>query len=409
MASNRLGKLLFALLPALMLLTAGTATAFNSKKTVCTVTINSSDEADSFKRHFNSNSWDFVELTDGFTGDSNNWFEQACEKKVKCDILIVSGHFGGTFFGESDLRLSMEDLEAASCSKKCSGIVKQPKEVFLFGCNTLASKTKDTRTPEDYHRVLIQDGFSHAQASQIVAFRYSQLGDSFKKRMTDVFAKTPRIYGFSALAPSGVTTKPLLDNYLVRAAAFYSDFDRRSVALNTKPNTALQQSFRSTTLAQASGASVASGSGGGSQSIRPYCYLQDEARNRNEKLDYIYHSLKSGQSFATLPHIARFVRSEGSDFKPLNEEEEVTVQKIAADDSISKDLGAYLKLPGDVYLPVRVNILNLMKNLRVIDRKQYASRVSEALGIDFKKPIPRLKADAICSLDLQAEDRKSVV
>ena len=161
-----------------------TASTSWAKKTVCSMTLNSDQEINLFKNSFSKDQWNFVELTDyknkdSSSADDTTWFTNACKAKVSCDVLVISGHFGGTFFGASGLRLPMETLEKNTCNTDCSGIINNPKEVFLFGCNTLSSKAKDRRSPEEYFNVLLADGFTLQQAEQVVAYRYSLLGDSF--------------------------------------------------------------------------------------------------------------------------------------------------------------------------------------------------------------------------------------
>ncbi len=112
------------------------------KKTVCSMVINSADEINAFKSALSPNAFDFVELTQN-KKDSADWFRNSCAAKIQSDILVISGHFAGTFFGESGLNLPINDLESASCRSECDGILKRPKEVFLFGCNTLAGKKAD--------------------------------------------------------------------------------------------------------------------------------------------------------------------------------------------------------------------------------------------------------------------------
>ena len=132
--------------------------------TVCTVTINSENEKQVFQTYLKD--FNFIELADG---ERDGWLKRACAKNIQCDILLVSGHFGGTFFGKSEYKLSMTDLEESSCEQSCDGIIKRPKEKFLMGCNTLAGKAKDTRSPEEYVRVLMADGLTRQQAQQIAA------------------------------------------------------------------------------------------------------------------------------------------------------------------------------------------------------------------------------------------------
>ena len=152
-----------------------------NKFTICTATINSSNEKAVFEEVAASNKERFnpiVELTD--FGD--DWFKKACESQIRCDQLVISGHFGGNFFGESGLSLKFNELEDQSCSRTCEGIMSSPLEVFLFGCNTLATKAKDSRSPEEYLNALLTDRIPRAQADAIVESRYGITDDDNKTR-----------------------------------------------------------------------------------------------------------------------------------------------------------------------------------------------------------------------------------
>ena len=63
--------------------------------------------------------------------------------------------------------------------------------LFLFGCNTLAGKEKDTRTPAQYRHVLMEDGFTPEQAQRIASARYGDIGRSFRARMKMRAALSP--------------------------------------------------------------------------------------------------------------------------------------------------------------------------------------------------------------------------
>ncbi|MGE5086924.1 MAG: hypothetical protein ACM3MG_11530, partial [Bacillota bacterium] len=216
-----------------------------TKKTVCSMTINSDNEIEAFKKGLPKDQFDFVELTlsGKDSGDDQNWLRNSCKMGVKCDVLVVSGHFAGSFFGSSGLKLSIEDLESASCDQSCSGIFHDPKEVFLFGCNTLAGKNQDSRSPEQYVQVLVEDGFSYEEARAVASFRYSPLGSSFSDRMSRVFSKVPRIYGFSSIAPSGENGTPYLKNYLKTTGSTYFDY---LANLASDSNKVLKQNFKDT-------------------------------------------------------------------------------------------------------------------------------------------------------------------
>jgi len=195
-------------------------------RTACTITLNSADEKQVFQSKLSDEGFKFVELTDYAsknTSSSRSWMEQACQAGITCDILIISGHFGGSFFGnnEKNLSLSSSEMERLSCNKSCDGILKNPKEVFLFGCNTLATKEKDHRTPEQYRRVLLDDNIPANEVERIVQARYGALGASYKDQMRRIFPETAIIHGFDSVGPSGKNIRPFLEKFF-RTSRNYS-------------------------------------------------------------------------------------------------------------------------------------------------------------------------------------------
>src|SRR5258708_1443978 len=90
------------------------------KSTVCTVTVNSSDERDTFRKYLPEEKYDFVELVERGRPD---WLASACRHQVHCDVLVVSGHFAGTEFYSSKLdvneSLPVDEIERAQCSASC--------------------------------------------------------------------------------------------------------------------------------------------------------------------------------------------------------------------------------------------------------------------------------------------------
>src|SRR5438067_402119 len=82
---------IFALLAAL--LAAGWMhEARADKKTVCTITVNSSDEKETFRRYLPADKYRFVELVERGRPD---WLASACEQRTRCDVLVISGHYDG--------------------------------------------------------------------------------------------------------------------------------------------------------------------------------------------------------------------------------------------------------------------------------------------------------------------------
>ena len=93
------------------------------KKTVCTITVNSPDEKDAMRARLPRGEYEFVELVEKGRPD---WLRGACDRKVQCDALVISGHFnaGEDFYSdkiETREHLRMDELERASCSVGSTG------------------------------------------------------------------------------------------------------------------------------------------------------------------------------------------------------------------------------------------------------------------------------------------------
>ena len=199
---------------------AGSLAAGATPKTVCTVTINSSDEKDSFQRHLPRDKYRFVELVQRGQPD---WLASACRQGVTCDALIISGHFddGTEFYTDRfDDRefLTMHELQQASCSASCNGLFAQLKEVYLFGCNTLKSAPRHVASAE-VARSLLRSGHSQADAERVSTLLSERYGQSNRDRLRHVFKDVPVLYGFSSKAPLGRTAGPLLERYFQTAPA----------------------------------------------------------------------------------------------------------------------------------------------------------------------------------------------
>ncbi len=164
------------------------AVAAAEPKTICTITVNSSDEREAFRQRLPKGDYRFVELLEKGRSD---WLRSACQKNIRCDALVISGHFnaGEDFYSDkidaTDF-LSVDELERASCSQTCPAVFARLKEVYLFGCESL--------NPDATH-------YS------------SSYGESGRDRMRRLFAGVPVIYGFSSHAPVGPTAAMLLNRY----------------------------------------------------------------------------------------------------------------------------------------------------------------------------------------------------
>jgi hypothetical protein len=195
-------------LAAALLLASGVATA--QKQTVCTVTVNSPDERDVFREFLPAERFDFVELVEHGRPD---WLAASCRKGIRCDVLLVSGHFAGTEFYSSRFdrseTLPVDEIERVQCSDSCPGLFSQLKEVYLFGCDTLNPTPVRTATPE-VAASLMREGVPRDEAARAAAALAERHGESALEHMRRLFPGVPVIYGFSSKAPYGRVAGPML-------------------------------------------------------------------------------------------------------------------------------------------------------------------------------------------------------
>lgn len=393
----------------LTLLTAFSSYAQKPGYTVCTATVNSPEERESFKKHLSGQNFNFVELTDYSEAESkedrdSNWFKRACEAGVKCDVLVISGHFGGNFFGESGFSLETDMLEEHSCQNSCDGILKQPKEVFLFGCNTLATKEKDHRTPEEYLRVLVQDGIERDDAERIVQARYGALGDSYKERMQRIFSGVKHIYGFDSVGPSGKTVKPFLDKYFQRMP----DYENHLLKMDTEDlvslietanhavkdlnNSVLADVLKDTAFAQCSGIAEDDPAYRFKSEI---CKLYDSEKTHVEKIAVVESMLRSENSLMFFPSVSAYLK-ENHNLIMEDPGARAALNKIAMDPQVKEQMDTLLKsLEGSPGL--QVDVLHVQWVLGWMNKEQFDARVKLAFK-DRLKNLNRESVDLLCSL-----------
>ena len=206
---------------SLMLLATVFAAAWSStpfaaaqKQTVCTITVNSADEKEAFRRHLPESKYRFVELVERGRPD---WLASACKAAVSCDVLVISGHYdgGNEFFSDRlEVRefLPVAELERVSCSDSCPGLFARLKEVYLFGCNSLNPQPQSGAAAEAV-RSLVREGHSRKEAELRMKALNAGHGQSSRDRMRQIFKDVPVIYGFSSVAPLGPTAGSTLSRY----------------------------------------------------------------------------------------------------------------------------------------------------------------------------------------------------
>ncbi|MFZ2650101.1 MAG: hypothetical protein WA210_08335 [Burkholderiaceae bacterium] len=201
-------------------LCVSTPFAATQKQTVCTITVNSADEKEAFRRFLPKSKYRFVELVER---DRPDWLASACRAEVACDVLVVSGHYdGGTVFFSDRLELReflpVAELERVSCSDSCPALFSRLKEVYLFGCNTLNPDSQNSASAEVI-RSLVREGHSPKEARRQLQSLSAAHGQSSLDRMRQVFNDVAVVYGFSSTAPVGPISATTLSRYFRSAGA----------------------------------------------------------------------------------------------------------------------------------------------------------------------------------------------
>ena len=180
-----------SILLMIFVLSSVNASSLNSEPiTVCGITINSDNEFKAMTRALGpiASSVELVQYNkpDGRVEfEPEQWLDETCNSAVSCDVVVISGHFGGIFSHESlPVLLPLTTLERGACSNQCAGIFQNVKEVYLLGCKSLA-------TNDDQEQSLSLD-------NPFAQFRSSNLD-----RMRRLFPNAGWIYGYTATGPLG--------------------------------------------------------------------------------------------------------------------------------------------------------------------------------------------------------------
>ncbi len=369
-----------------------------NKLTVCTITINSDDEKKVWQGQVAKEPNKFnpvVELTE--LGSTEDWFAKSCASGIRCDQLIISGHFAGSFFSEKgDKNLSLSKLEEAGCSKTCEGILSNPYEVFLLGCNTLSGKEADHRTPAEYLQVLLRDGIPVSQAELVVQSRYGSVGDSNKAAMQRAFGGDSKlIYGFDSVGPSGKTIKPFLDKYFSRiklSEHLEKLSAKRMMNQVEEGNKILQDVMKSTAFAHCNNIDE------DDEKTKAICSLLDLKVSDDEKLAKSLELLIRDDFLVYLPHVGRYVGSLKG--KELTDSQKSSLQLIKNNEVIKNQIVGLAEKASS--LGLKAEWLELATNLDYLSKEDALIKIKEPLRDYFKKNITVESLEAVCSLSNKA-------
>jgi hypothetical protein len=139
-------------------------------------------------------------------------------------------------------------MEEAACQTRCDGLFHHAQEVYLLGCNTLATKNEDRRTPSEYLQVLLDHGSTARRRRTSWRCGTDRSAELPGGAPPDVRGRAPALRLLVGRAEERVH-RPMIASYL-RAKGDYArwldDSEGRSDA-----NVELVHAFRGTALTQA--------------------------------------------------------------------------------------------------------------------------------------------------------------
>jgi len=335
-------------------------------KTICTITVNSSDERETFRQRLPKGDYQFVELLEKGNPD---WIRSACRRNVRCDALVISGHFnaGEDFYSDKiDARdfLSVDDLERENCSQSCPAIFAHLKEVYLFGCESL--------NPDATH-------YS------------SSYGESGRERMRRLFAGVPVIYGFSSHAPVGPTAAMLLNKYF--------DGGRGEIA-SGRPSARLLSVFGRNSMIAVSG--VREGDPRAAFR-REVCQFYDDRLTPAKKLGFVHAMMKRdmGEARTFFERIEKML-SGMTDAERQAPEFSAALAQVSADDATRARYLAMERGTSDAGL--RARMIEVAATLGWLSPQQRSGElvamVNDMLG---SRAMGFTEVDLVCSLNANHE------
>ena len=382
-----LAKLRLVSLAAGLSLSAPFAVA--EMQTVCTITVNSADEKEAFRRYLPAAKYQFAELVER---GQPNWLASACRAAVACDVLIISGHYDGSneFFSdqlEVSEFLPVDELERVSCSDSCTGLFSRLKEVYLFGCNTLNPQPLSSATAEIV-RSLVREGHSIQEAERQLRSLNAGHGESSRDRMRQVFKDVPVIYGFSSKAPLGPMAASTLSRYFQTSGPHEIGQGR--------PSARMLGQFAANAMSVTQGMTDKDPHAGVRRDV---CQFVDDRLPDASKLDFVHQLLqrRSAEARIHLDRIQRYTTALGDPARRTPEVEEALA-------NIARDADArarFLAFARDADQPaVRTRMIKVAHDLGWLSAEERWNELAQMLGeLQAHSAVGLTEVDLACTLN----------
>ena len=370
------------------------------KKTVCTITVNSSDEKEAFRRHLPKDQFEFVELVERGRPD---WLESARRKGIRCDVLVISGHYdggdyagGNEFFSEhvdSHEYLPVEEMERVACSASGDGLFSHLQAVYLFGCNTLNPEALRS-TPAEIARDLERTGHGSAEAERMARGWSARFADSSRDRMRHIFKGVPAIYGFSSVAPLGPVAATYLDRYFRAGGA-------QEVA-SGRASTRILDYFPGRSLTLTRGSTDADPD---AAFRRDVCRFVDDGMSMAAKVDFVHALLDRDMAEVRLflDRLGRFTASLKGDV--LEHPDVASALGTLADDAAARERFLAFERASD-QPSLRVRMIDVAESLNWLSADAKRAELMRLVGDLYARAgVTSADVDLACTLNKEQQGR----
>ena len=373
-------RVCLAVLAACGALALSVPASASSKQTVCTITVNSSDEKQAFRRYLPADRFEFVELVERGRPD---WLESARRKHIRCDILVISGHYdggdyagGNEFFSEHvDSRefLPVDEMERVACTDRDDGLFSHLKAVYLFGCNTL-NPVPLRSAVDEIAASLVRSGHPRDEPERLARAMGPRFADSSRDRMRHIFRHVPAIYGFSSTAPLGPTAAVYLGRY-------FRDGGARELARGT-PSAKLLAYFPGRSLTLARGSSDADPDVGFQRDV---CHFLDQHDAPVDRARFVHALLRRDMAEVRifLERLERYVQAVAQ--KPHTPSLDEALAGIANDADVRDRYVTFLRATADPAL--RVRLIDLAARFGWLSQDDRIAELGRYLAGRFAQPL----------------------
>lgn len=218
-----------------------------AKPNVCVFALNDEAESREFKQFFANHDVNVTyyapikkedkNYTNEITQQFKSFVGSMIAKKQNCDLMTISGHHSGEFWGENVAgRLSLQDIYKMSCEPEYANFFNEIKGWWLLGCQTDGLNIKSAE--EEAQRLLREcdrdENQEYCDYSRNL-ITYGSLFDKDAPYLSSLQTISPKSYMFAFTKKAPLSPRSL--------STFQRQFEKTATVLSQELNNSVQSSL----------------------------------------------------------------------------------------------------------------------------------------------------------------------